>query len=262
MFLLIDWGNTWLKYHLVDNLSAFTGDEKALVSKTVSSPEVLLERIKNYQIENITLSNVLVSSVRSSQDNQQLTQLLEKIGLTPVFAKTERALGDVQCGYIDYQLLGIDRWLTIIAASQKDRVIGIIDIGSAITLDIVKSRAHLGGHILPGETLLKNSLLKTANVKVGDKTKQALAEFELGRSTKECVDFGVEQMIGGYLITSINQANKNYKVKRWVITGGGGEYWSNWLKKFAAKESSFQIKHKPNLVFQGLVIYYTEKSKK
>jgi len=255
MYLLIDWGNTRLKYLTVNELTEFADDKRSIKADTVSSPDDLITQIKV-----LDGKQVLISSVRSIEDNKQLQQRLEKTGYEAFFAKSAETNCDVQSGYHEPLLLGTDRWLTIIAASKMGQTVGIIDIGTTITLDIVNSRKHLGGQILPGESLLKNSLLNTANVKIRQGVKEVLNQFELGQSTVECVDFGVAQMIGGYLIASINQTSQNHQVGQWFITGGGGEYWSKWLLKTVTKEQASQISYKPNLVFQGLARYFIEKS--
>lgn len=253
--MLIDWGNTNLKYHRLDALAEVVSGAQIGDAEIEYSPE----RLVTHSAE-AGVSEVLVASVRSDEDNQKLLQTFSKRGITPFFAKTPRSFDDIQCGYDEPSSLGIDRWLTIIAACQVEQTIGIIDIGSAITLDIVRSNVHLGGHILPGERLLKNSLLNTANVHVQHGSEKMSQGFQLGHSTLECVDAGIEQMISGYLVNSINQAEQNYSVKSWFLTGGGGEYWSNWLIAYYGRESKFQFEHQPNLVFQGLAQVFMRKS--
>jgi len=264
MFLLIDWGNTRLKYHLINDLAGFADNDADLadnkVSKTASSVGELVFKTKTADI-----SHVLISSVRSDQDDEQLRQQFEVIGHRTYFAKVEKSNNGIQCAYSDPEKLGIDRWLTITAAAQVDQTVGIIDIGSAITLDIVQSQRHLGGHILPGGNLLKNSLLKTANVQVRQGVNDQsikLNQLKLGQSTAECVDFGIEQMIGGYLACSMNQADCDHQVDQWFITGGGAKYWSKWLSTALTDEEYLKLTLSPNLVFRGLAQFFANKGLK
>lgn len=67
------------------------------------------------------------------------------------FVSVARALG-VTNGYRQPEHLGVDRWMTLLAAREMlpgDCV--LIDAGSAITLDLLRADGqHLGGAILPG----------------------------------------------------------------------------------------------------------------
>ncbi|WP_193987978.1 type III pantothenate kinase [Lelliottia steviae] len=75
-------------------------------------------------------------------------------------------LATLSCAYQQYQNLGIDRWLAVIAAfveyPQQNCI--IIDAGTATTIDVLNSEGtHLGGWILPGLDLMTTSL--TQNTK-------------------------------------------------------------------------------------------------
>jgi len=67
------------------------------------------------------------------------------------FVPVAKALG-VTNGYRQPECLGVDRWMTLLAAPEilpGDCV--VIDAGSAITLDLLRADGqHLGGAILPG----------------------------------------------------------------------------------------------------------------
>ena len=257
MYLLIDWGNTWLKYLTVTDLRELEDQKQIFVPKTANSPQDLIKQYEK-SIENKKQVKVLIASVRSDDDNKRLYSELDKVGLDFYVAKTSKTACGIECAYRNPELLGIDRWLAIVAGYQNNLNVGIIDIGSAITLDIVNSKAqHLGGHILPGKRLLKDSLLNTANVKAEPSIKIG-GQFELGRSTSECVDFGIEQMISGYFIQTINQASKKYKVDKWLVTGGDSDYWLNLLSNTGRQSQRSQFLHCPGLVFRGLAKLYLE----
>lgn len=60
-------------------------------------------------------------------------------------------LNGLENGYRDFTLLGVDRWLTLMAVSPLHKDYIIIDAGSAITIDLLaRDKGHLGGAILPG----------------------------------------------------------------------------------------------------------------
>ncbi len=264
MFLLIDWGNTRLKYLLVRELVGFCAHHASQKLEIVESVSALLRQLElSGKKDDIT--QVLIASVRSEVDNLQLVTAMERMGLVPYIAKTSKNACGVECAYQEPERLGIDRWLAIIAAYRTARFdpgeeaghpVGIIDVGSAITLDIVNQHGmHLGGHILPGKALLTESLLNTANVKTKDSDAR-LIFFELGRSTSDCVNLGVEQMILGYLIQCITESSQKYQVNRWFISGGGADYWLDMLQNNKRLSRDIGILSEPTLVFQGLAKLY------
>ncbi len=255
MYLLIDWGNTRLKYLLVEELSELTRQSELAKVETAASIKDLVRQLEQWG-KKASLVKVLVASVRSEQDNQKLAAALNQAGLTLFIAKTSKHACEVECGYQNPLKLGVDRWLAIIAGYQAGQTVGIIDIGSAITLDIVDPQGiHLGGHILPGKRLLTNSLLNTAHVKA-DQGLPVSSRFELGNSTSHCVNFGVEQMIHGYLVLSITESAQKYQVDKWYMTGGGVAYWLELLQNNRFFLQTQKILHRPTLVFQGLAKLY------
>jgi type III pantothenate kinase len=70
----------------------------------------------------------------------------------------------VTSAYTEPQHLGVDRWLAIIAAYQRARgPVCMIDCGTALTVDAVDGKGqHLGGLILPGLGMMRDSLLQRA----------------------------------------------------------------------------------------------------
>lgn len=234
MYLLIDWGNTRLKFLLVKQLSEFTDQQQSVEPGTAISVQDLVAQLEQ-SVSKESIAKVLIASVRSEQDNEELETSLNRLGLVLFVAKTSKYDCGVECAYQKPQQLGIDRWLAMIAGYQATnretgQTVGIVDIGSAITLDVVDPGGkHIGGHIIPGKRLLCESLLNTANVSV-DNSLPAPSRFELGRSTIDCVNFGVRQMMLGYLSCSMMACTRKYKVNQWVITGGDSEYWLKSLK--------------------------------
>jgi type III pantothenate kinase len=65
-------------------------------------------------------------------------------------------------GYRDPELLGVDRWVAMIAAWERVRApLCVMDAGTACTLDAVDAEGyHLGGVIVPGAGLMQASLRK------------------------------------------------------------------------------------------------------
>ncbi len=259
MILLIDWGNSRLKYTFVRSSEISNESECSFnISSSNSLYEFIIQLEK--QTEKLKLKKALIASVKNEKDNFQLREALNNLGFSSVFAKTSREACGVTCGYEDETLLGVDRWLAILAGYEKGITTGVIDIGSAITLDLVDSSGiHLGGHILPGTRLLKESLSNTANVKVLSTglsvkpIKDSLISSDLGHSTTECVLAGIESLVKGYLVQTMMTFNKDFNVDRWIITGGDADYWLDQLKTHNIESEQRQIRLFPDLIFKGLI---------
>ena len=254
MILLIDWGNTFLKYFFIDSsLETESQLNFSKVKKTDSLTSLAFD-LSNDRNKN-TVSMTYISSVRKSSDNLQLSSTLDKLNINSIFINTEKQFDRISCAYDNFENLGVDRWLTIIASHHVKKTIGIIDIGSAITLDVISENGqHLGGHIVPGARLLLESLNTTERVKVSEKTEDKDSDRNrllLGTSTNECVGFGVDQMIQAYLEKSISEVTRHHQVEQWIFTGGGGEYWS---KNLSVSKSN-HCKYDGLLVFKGLTRY-------
>lgn len=76
-------------------------------------------------------------------------------------AQSQVKVLDIRNGYQQPEKLGVDRWLSLIAAWQRYHcAICVIDCGTAITADLIDSEGnHLGGSISPGLGLMTQALL-------------------------------------------------------------------------------------------------------
>jgi type III pantothenate kinase len=85
---------------------------------------------------------------------------------SPAFAQTERSAHGVTIAYECPERLGVDRWLALVAAHQacKGPVL-IVDAGTATTYDLLLGDGrHLGGLILPGIEMMRDSLLAGTHI--------------------------------------------------------------------------------------------------
>jgi len=145
--------------------------------------------------------------------------------------------------YSNPKSLGCDRWLGMIASYEmlKEKSFVLVDIGTAITIDIVnKSGAHLGGLIFPGVDKLRQTF---------DNFPVSSSGFinSLGRSTQEAWSNGTLSLV----VNTINQKIKEIKNEipniSVFITGGG--YLG--LKSFL----DFDHVYHKNIVLDGLQFY-------
>lgn len=105
---------------------------------------------------------VLVSNVAGPELAAHLSRTVRSLwGLDPSFAATRAEGFGVRIAYAEPGRLGVDRWLALIAAHRHaPGATLIVDAGTAITYDLLLADGdHLGGLILPGVRMLRETLL-------------------------------------------------------------------------------------------------------
>ena len=231
MILDIDAGNTRIKWRVLDQGRAIScGDQLTESVRQLAA----LDITDAESIQRIRLSSVAGSDIIESLQNQFNCPL--------EFAVVDESAAGIICGYKDYQQLGVDRWLAVIAAHKKtaDSLI-VIDAGSAVTIDIVGAQgAHQGGYIVPGLRLMHQALWQgTEHIKVEAKS---VANITIpGQSTDDAVDKGCLLLLVSTIESLVNQ----YGCKL-VITGGDGLILRDQL--------SVPADYYPDLVLEGLAV--------
>lgn len=188
-----------------------------------------------------------ISSVLSAEFNQQLSELcLSLWQCTPSFARTDFSSLGIKCAYDEPHLLGIDRWLNILAVANRQPVC-VVSCGTALTIDVVQHNQHLGGYIMPGVNLQLSSLIQGTQRVRPHAIKQA--SVALGKNTSEAVHHGIllmtVAMIEKVYTTTTTMTAEPVSV---VLTGGDAENLSPHL----------QIDHDimPELLLLGLQRYF------
>lgn len=167
------------------------------------------------------------------------------------YLRAERAAYGLRNSYYDADQLGDDRWAALIGArTLAAGVLGAIDCGTAITLDIVDAGGEFrGGLIIPGFDLAERAL-PSRTARIGERS-QAVTGL-LGRSTAECVTNGVHHAtLGGVAhIKAAIESEFSEKVT-WFMTGGAAP------RVIAALGQP--IHHEPDLVLKGLSVVLEHK---
>lgn len=190
---------------------------------------------------------VRVSSVAGTDYETSLAmQLEEKWGLQAWFARTTAEALGLRNSYADASLLGVDRWLAMLAAWwQVEGPVCVVDAGSALTIDLVGHDGwHTGGYIIPGREAMLESLLKgTDRVRF-----ESVADYTTkpGTSTAAAV-------CNGALVTAvaaIEYAAGSFEngPPQILICGGDGQALSEAL--------SVANEYQPDLVFDGMALLH------
>jgi len=132
---------------------------------------------------------------------------------------------------IDFQTsyastLGIDR---IVACKLFDDGI-IVDFGSAITVDIMENKKHLGGFIMPGFDSLK-MVYPQISSKLQFEFKTNLNFDRLPQDTDVAISFGIIKMV----VEPIEELQRRYN-KKLIITGETAKVFLPYFKNYEFNE--------------------------
>ena len=185
MILDLDIGNTLSKWWLKDADSSEIRSRGAVWTREEWRPGSDIPDLD--VVEAVRISSV----ARKAVLEETVSLLHRQVGSVHVARSTREAMG-VTNGYEEADRLGVDRWLGVLAGYQLAGGCCAVDCGSAITIDFVlPGGRHLGGYILPGLRLMKESLkLGTRNVAI-DPDSEAEELLAPGRRTVEAVNHGI-----------------------------------------------------------------------
>lgn len=166
MNLLIDMGNTRLKWAITTGSQIAAG--QPLFNNRINRGELIKLWQAIHHPRRIAISCV---------SKNQLLKLVQSVALERwpntniIQVKSQAQLLGVSNAYPQPEMLGVDRWLALIAVWQTyQRPACIVDCGTAITVDLIDAEGkHQGGLISPGLTLMKKSLASgTEALSVGE----------------------------------------------------------------------------------------------
>lgn len=143
------------------------------------------------------ITQLLLASVVDPQTTDGIVACLQDVTGLPVkrIASTDR-MPNMVSGYQRPEQLGVDRLLAMVAARARDtRPLCVVDAGTAITVDFLDGEGqHLGGFILPGIRMSRDSLLAGTSIP----RDEAVDEHAiLGRDTPTAVALGAQYAVAG-----------------------------------------------------------------
>jgi len=243
MDLLIDIGNTRIKWAMLDNGSLFGVD--AIEHHTdAAAVDTMLDRIALLQAS--PPNGVVAANVAGDRFGALLADAMqERWDVSVRFAVTQPRAGVVSNGYDDFRQLGVDRWLAIIAA--VDRFTGpvcIVDAGTAITIDVVSGGGvHTGGYIMPGLDLMRRSL----GEETGELRRLGGDEPRSLPDGLPAPAHGTGDAISSGALAAACCLIERCEYPQVVVTGGDAERLLRHLEG--------AVHHRPQLVLEGLAIY-------
>ena len=195
--LLVDIGNTRVKYAIDDGQSL--------------SAIMVVSALSDLPLDGF--SEIRVATVSR---HDEIDHWKSEIDINIRQAKVIKRHHSLTVAYNEVEKLGVDRWLAMLAVwCEKKAPACVVDLGTAITADYISSEGvHLGGYIIPGFSLMKQSLGKnTAGVGFGSNGKGV----DPGRVTDTCVDHGINRLVCSFLKDLLQAEPVCHSL---VVTGG------------------------------------------
>ena len=226
--LIVDEGNTLCKIAVLD---------KSEVLCEAVSAEFDMAQVAQ-MIERYSVDKAVVASTRQGAEKIG-EQLRSKIGKVLLFSSQTEVPIDVE--YSSRQTLGADRIAMAVGVVCEMGINDalIVDMGSAITFDVVENGSFKGGNISPGVAMRFRALNQfTASLPLCEATEP---NGEFGKSTTEAIEQGVMQgvlhEIEGYASRIFEKNDK----KSIIFCGGDAESFVNRIKNaiFAPRKLMF-----------------------
>ncbi len=160
--LIVDAGNTRIKY------ASLTGKRLGRV-RSLDWNARGLQRVAKQVLQG-RFERVLVCSVAGVRLERALRTAARRSGNPrPQYIRSTRRSAGVRNGYLETWRLGADRWVAMLGARalHPGRALLVVDVGTALTLDLLDAQGrHRGGLLVPGPTLMVESLLShTAGIR-------------------------------------------------------------------------------------------------
>jgi type III pantothenate kinase len=242
LILLIDSGNTRTKWVLAD-YGQFLSEVGSVLNEGVESSD-LLNVAKQ-------ATHVYVANVAGELMQTRLMALLGNIAMT--FVRTSEAACGVINQYQQVSRLGVDRWLSMLAAHEicKTSCL-VVNAGTALTIDALsynkeqQNTQFIGGVIVPGLRLMQQALnANTAQLPKADGVFEPFA-----KNTADAIQTGcMLALLGAIQLQWQNLYDVVKTTPQILISGGDALVLKNNLAIDLAKHSIIV----DNLVLRGLM---------
>ena len=226
--LIVDEGNTLCKIAVLD--------KSEVLCEAVSAEFDMAAAAQ--MIEQFSVDKAVVASTRQGAENicEQLRSKIDKVLLFS--SQTEVPIG---VEYSSRQTLGADRIAVAVGVVCEMGIENalIVDMGSAITFDVVENGVFKGGNISLGVAMRFKALNQfTASLPLCEATEP---NSEFGKSTTEAIEQGVMQGILYEIEGYANRIFEKNDKKSIIFCGGDAESFVNRIKNaiFAPRKLMF-----------------------
>lgn len=233
--LIIDAGNTSVKW------AAFEDNTLICIARDIQDEIDIIADEAEGRLLSFIPDNIYFASVRNTEQEKELTLFIQQQYVGANFHKLKSQ--EYSCGvtnaYDDVSRLGVDRWLTVLAAFDNTQDTVVIDAGTALKVEFIPADGrYQGGYIVPGQAMMESMLVaNTGKIRFNDAD---LMNYQgLINNTGLAVHLGCWEMT----LALVERVYKQHAGKRFIFTGGNGEKIMQTLNLTA--------KYEPNLVVEG-----------
>ena len=242
--LLVDVGNSRIKW-------AFSQAGKLSARCSAEHHGVVPAEASQAWLAGEPPARVIAANVAGNAYAQLLDDWVQRQWSLEVdYVEVDPDYSDIAVAYPDPKKFGVDRWLALIAArglSSDD--VAVVDAGTAVTVDILSAQGqHQGGIIMPGLSLMQQSLQQKTSAIQQEFNSQANASYALlGRDTASGIACGSLYAVAGAIEHLLARLESQTGGRVSVIISGGDA---------AAVQAELRIEsqHVPDLVLQGIQI--------
>jgi type III pantothenate kinase len=160
-----------------------------------------------------------LASVAPLETTAHLRSLLQDLGIEVQRVHTRAQLGRLKIAYAEPSRLGVDRFLALLAASEREDGPWLLaSAGTALTVDVLDtSGQHRGGLIAPMPAQMRTAL--ATRFSQLDVPEGAAADF--GCDTADAIASGARSAAIGLLEHSFRRASARLGAAPTVLVGGG-----------------------------------------
>jgi type III pantothenate kinase len=178
-----------------------------------------LEAILPATLKRESASAVLASVASPARTAAVVDWLTTRFGTVSI-ARTQAALGGVRIAYDEPARMGVDRFLTLLAARRRgSQPWLVVGVGTAVTVDLLDAQGHhQGGRIAPSPRLMREALHMAA----GQLPAQGGDYVEFATGTTDALASGCEGAALGLIERSLQQAHAALGRRPALLLHGGG----------------------------------------
>jgi type III pantothenate kinase len=218
MMLLVDIGNSRVKW-------AIAGRGQLGAQHAASHAGWTIEDWRRSLFGVPGIDRVVASSVAGGPSAAALNEAARlETGRPATFVATSPEAAGVRNAYPDPGLLGIDRWLAVIAAHRIARgACCVADIGTAATLDgVARDGQHLGGFIVPGPDLMMRSLWGgTADLASHTAASSAPGQALFADNTRDAIERGCRLAVAALVDRGVTDMTRRLGMRPMLLLTGG-----------------------------------------
>ncbi len=230
MNLVIDIGNTFIKYAIFEN--------RKLVHMETSEANLFLSKVKHLFEVFPKVERSIISSVGKMENKEkEVLALFCKVHVLSYESKLP-----FKNSYATPQTLGMDRIALVTAAFYQypRKNVLIVDMGTCITYDLVNDAGeYIGGAISPGLQMRYNALHHQTK-KLPQLSPEDILDF-VGNTTETCIHSGVINGMVNELDGVIDQYRARFQHLTVILTGGDSQFFVKRLKNSIFANSKFLV---------------------